>query len=548
MKKIAPLLVVLFLLLSACSTPTPAVVQTAQPTTGGGAENLPATEAVAEPTTAAAVEPTTAPAAAPSAGPKTLVLGLGEESYPQAGWTLESDDAFDMSYIGIIETLVKIDYSGEIVPSLAESWSQVDETTWQFNLRKGVTFTNGEPLNADAVVKSLNYIRNSPTPPRGITKDTFVSVEAADEYTVVIKTSAPDALVPNRLTSPNTGIMAPSAYKAESGPIDPFNTGTGPFILTKDVPNESLTMVKNPNYWGGKVNIDEVTVLLITDPTVRAGMLETGEIDIDIHVPVEQMPVLETNKDITLYRIQQPRTTTLHFNMKKAPLDDLRVRQAISYAIDKEGIVFATLEGIGTPAVGAFGPNEAWTNQDLKGYPYDPEKAKALLAEAGYEAGELTLRIFAYPSRANLPPTAVAIQDMLADVGINVEVRIAQYEPLEADVLAGNFDMMLVSRSHLFDSYDPEAWFASDYSCSGSYNMDFYCNEEFDALLAQARATSDINARFAIYEQLQQILDENAVGVFLNHTDATFGTTSRVLNWQPHPAERFVLTAELDVK
>ncbi len=178
-----------------------------------------------------------------------------------------------MSYIGVLETLVKVDFEGIVVPSLAESWKQVDDTTWEFTLRSGVSFTNGEPFNADAVVKSLQYIMNSPTPPRGITKETFASVEASGDNTVVIKTADFDALVPNRLASPNTGILAPSAYIAESGPVDPFNTGTGPFILTKEVPDQSLDLVKNPNYWGGNVNIDEATVLFVPDPQVRAGML-----------------------------------------------------------------------------------------------------------------------------------------------------------------------------------------------------------------------------------------------------------------------------------
>ncbi len=301
MKKMLFVLLAMMLVLTACA---PAVTPVATSAPVSATEAVAATAAPVEPT-AAAVEPTAAPAeptaapaeptAVPQAGPKKIIVGLGPEDYPQLGWAIDGDDAFSLLYIGVLETLVNIDFEGNLIAGLAESWKQLDDTTWEFTLRSGVTFTNGEPFNSAAVIKALQYVINSPTPPRGITKDTFLSIEASGDNKVVIKTAAFDALLPNRLTSANTGIMAPSAYIAASGPIDPFNTGTGPFILTKQVAEQNLDLVKNPNYWGGKVNIDEATVLFVPDPQVRAGMLQTGEIDIDIHVPVEQIATLETD-------------------------------------------------------------------------------------------------------------------------------------------------------------------------------------------------------------------------------------------------------------
>jgi len=554
MKKLLVILLIMMVVLSACTTsaPTTAPAEPPAPTEPAAkpAEAEPtaaapaATEAVAE-TPEVAVEPTAEPA---PAGPKEVTVGLGPESYPRRGWTIDTDDAFSMAYIGMLETLVKVDFDGSMVPNLAESWSQVDDTTWEFKLREGVSFTNGEPFNADAVVKALNYVKNSPTPPRGITADTFTEIVAVDDYTVQIKTAAFDALVPNRLTSPNTGILAPSAYIAESGPIDPFNTGTGPFILTEEVPDQSLTMLKNPEYWGGDVKLDKATVLFVPDPQVRSGMLQTGEIDINIHVPIEALPILEMNSDLTIERMETPRTTTLHLNMSRPPFNDVKVRQAINYALDRQAIVDATLEGVGAPAVGPIAPSEPWVNSDLVGYPYDPEKAKQLLAEAGYEEGELTVALWTYPARANLPLTAIAIQDMLADVGVNAEVRLAQYDPMAPDVLAGNYDMFIISRNHVLDSFDPEGFFTSDYSCEGSFNMDLFCDENFDTLLAEARGLTDTEARYEIYRQLQSILvDEQAVGGFLNYTEILDGYRNNVLNFKIHPLERFVLTADLDV-
>ncbi len=542
MKRLIFALLAFVLVLSACggaAKTTTAPITT--PTTVATEETATQPPATEEPTAEPVIQHVTPE-------PKTLVVGLGSESYPRRGWTIETDDAFSMSYIGVLETLVKVDYDGDMVPSLAESWTQVDELTWQFNLRKGISFTNGEPFNAKAVVNALDYIRFSPTPPRGITEDTFTSVEAADEYTVMIRTATPDMLVPNRLTSPNTGILAPSAYTAKSGPVNPFNTGTGPFILVEEIPDQSLKVVKNPNYWGGAVNLDEVTILLVPDPQIRAVMLQTGEIDINIHLPVEQLPILEADPNITVLRMPTTRTTTLYLNMSRPPFDDLRVRQAVAYAIDKEAIVNATLEGAGTPAVGPISLSEVWVNNDLQGYPYNLDMARQLLAEAGYAEGQLTVGLWTYPARANLPLTALAIQDMLSKVGINVEIRIGQYDAMAPDVLAGNYDMFIISRNHVLDNYDPEGFFSSDYSCTGSFNMSHFCDEEFDTLLAQARKTADVEARYDIYRQLQSILvDKQCVGVFLNYTQIIDGVRSNVLNFQLHPLERYVLTAELDI-
>lgn len=546
MRRILPLLIVLVLILSACSTPTPAPLTTEQ--TEPDAQTEEAAIETAESAEAEAVEPTEEPASSEPAEPKRLTFGFGQETYPMRGWTVDTDDAFSMAYIGILETLVKIDFDGQMVPNLAESWTMVDDLTWEFTLRKDVAFQNGEPFNAAAVIKSLEYVRNSPTPPRGISPTTFESVEATDDYTIVIKTASKDSLMPNRLTSPNTGILAPSAYTAESGPVDPFGTGTGPFILSEVVPEQSLFLVKNPNYWDGEVNLDEIEVLFIPDAQVRAGMLQTGEIDIDIHVPAEQVPLLEMDSSMTIYKVEYPRTTTLHLNMSRPPFNDLRVRQAVAHAIDTEGIVIATLENVAAPGIGPMAPSEVWVNPDLVGYPYDPEKAKSLLAEAGIEEGSLTVGLWTYPTRANLPPTAVALQNMLSQVGINVEIRIAQYDPLEPDVLAGNYDMFIISRSHVTDNYDPEGFFTSDYSCEGSFNMALFCDEKFDALLAQARTLLDPNARYDIYRQLQTIIvDEQAAGIFLNYTMYIDGVRNNVLNFQAHPLERIMVTKDLDV-
>jgi peptide/nickel transport system substrate-binding protein len=190
----------------------------------------------------------------------------------------------------------------------------------------------------------------------------------------------------------------------------------------------------------------------------------------------------------------------------------------------------------------------AWINPGLRGYNYDPERAKALLAEAGYAEGQLNISIWAYSERPELPTIALAIQDMLKKIGVAAEVRVAPYASMEADVLGGSYDLFLLSRGYLVDVYDPEGFLAADYTCEGSYNLSNYCNEAYDALISQARTLDSPEDRYALYRQAQAILlDEDAVDVFLTYEVRVFAHNNAVVNYRPHLLAQYTLTPELDV-
>lgn len=484
-----------------------------------------------------------APSAPQPAGPKRLTIT--ETFWPDNGYAIESDDAFSLSAWGVTETLLKVDFDGQIKPMLAESWERLDDLRWSIKLRQGVTFQNGEALTAEAVVTAFQYLLAAETPPRGLSPENIASIESTDAQTILITTVAPDALIPNRLTGPSYGILAPSAYS--STPPTVRGMGTGPFVIVDEVPDQSVTLAKNEQYWGGEIQLDEVTILAVPDGEVRATMIRTGEVDIAEHLPIPQLPILETEQGLTVIRTAQPRTTTMYLNHKQGPLVDVRVRKAVLHAIDKSALVAAVLEGVGAPAAGPFAPNEVWVNPELTAEAFDPEKAKAFLSEAGLDEGELTLNIWTYPVRSNLPPTAVAIQQMLADVGIGAEVRIAPYNVLEPTVREGNFDIFIVSRGHLLDNYDPEGFLQADIGCEGSFNLSGYCNETIDAQLAEARTLVDAEARYAIYRAIQQTIFEDVACIWLDYTEQIYATTDTVVNYQPHPLEYYLLTPELDI-
>ena len=477
-------------------------------------------------------------------GTKRLVIN--EVFWPDSGMAIETDDAFALSRWGTIEGLVKIDFEGRLGPGLAESWEQRDETTWVFTIRSDVIFQNGEPFNAEAVATALNYLLEGETPPRGLEPENIVSIDVEDEKTLVVTTAAADALFPNRLSGPSLGILAPSAYN--STPPNVMGTGTGPFILTEVVPGQSAILVKNENYWGGPVNLDEIEVLATPEGEMRATMLRTGEIGLASQLPVPQVPLLEADNELTIVRNPQPRTVTMYLNNDNGPLSDVRIRRAVLHAIDKAALVAGVLEGIGQPAAGPFSPSEVWANTDLTADTFDPDQARALLDEAGVAEGELTLRLWTYASRPDQPPLAVAIQQMLADVGIVADIRVAPYNTLEPDVREGNFDMFIVSRGHLLDSYDPEGFLTADLGCDGSFNLSLYCNPTVDELLAEARTMTDPEGRYELYRQIQAIVfEEDVVDIWLNYTEQLYGYRSDVRNFHPHPLDYYTLTPELDI-
>ena len=273
-----------------------------------------------------------------------------------------------------------------------------------------------------------------------------------------------------------------------------------------------------------------------------------GEIDIANLIAIPQLPLIQAEENLTVFNEARPRTVTAYLNNDNGPMSDLLLRRAVLHALDKRTIVAAILEGVGEAAAGPFAPSEAWANPDLTPDTFDPELASSLLAEAGYGEGELTLRLWTYPSRATQPPIAVAMQQMLGDVGINTEIRIAPYGTLEADVLAGDYDIFIVSRGHLRDTYDPEGYLAADYGCDGGYNLSQYCDAALDELLAEARGLSDSEARNDIYRQVEQIIAaEQVVDIYISYSAELFAHNERVVGFRPHLLNHYMLTTDLDV-
>ena len=478
-----------------------------------------------------------------SAQAQTPKLVVAENFAPRAGFALETDDAQVLTRAGCLEALARIDFDGALKPSLATSWTQSSPTTWEFTLRDGVTFQDGQKLTAETVAAALTSALNAKTPARGFSPRAVKSVEAVGANVVRVTTPAPSVLVPFIMASPNTGILSPAAYK--DGKIDPVGTCTGPFVITEMRGQESITVRRNDGYWGGRVSLAAAEIRFLPDANVRATQVRTGEAHIGRTVPASALAALKRGPGTAIAAVDTPRTSQMLINNKKAPLDNPKLRQAIQAALDLKGIAASLYEGAVEPAVGPFAPAEPWAPKGATPAAYDVKKAQALLAEAGIRPGTLTLELFAYSEKAEFKDLAAIIQEQLKAIGIAVNIRLAAYNALEPDMIAGKYDLALLSRSHLTDVADPYAFLASDYGCKGGYNLSHHCDAAFDEALVKASNDPVPANRHAIYAVAARKLQDDAINVFIIHERGNDAISMRVKNYVQHPLYHYTLSPGL---
>lgn len=470
-------------------------------------------------------------------------ITLAEQFPIRSGFALETDDASTLSRLGCLEPLTRIDFDGKLQPSLSTSWTQTSPTTWEFTLRDNVKFHDGSPLNAEVAANALNKLLKVASPARAFSPKEIKSIEAVGDKVVRVTTQAPSVLVPYRLASTNTGILSPAAYK--DGKINPVGTCTGPFIITSIVEKEGAALKRNDAYWGGPVALESATIRFIPDGNTRALQIRTGEAQVSGTIPA--ITIDQLGNTIQAIKVDTPRTSTLLLNNKKGPLADVKIRKAVEAAIDTSAIASVAFAGAAHPAVGPFSPQQPWAPKEAKATTRDIAKAKALLKEAGIAPGALKLGLYAYTEKTEFKDVAAIIQAQLKEVGIQVNIRLADYNALEPSMLSGEYDMALLSRNHLFDVADPIGYLTSDYTCGGSYNLSHYCNPELDAKVKKAGSIVDQAERHALYAEIGKELKEDAVSVWLVHEQRVDAVSKNVSNFKVHPHQHYALTKDVSL-
>lgn len=450
---------------------------------------------------------------------------------PRSGLSPLSDDAFKLSRWSTAETLVVLDDNGDARPALATAWTR-SGATWTFTLRGGVTFHDGTPLTADAVVRSLDKAAHAAPKPR-VLDGVELSARAVGEHSVAVTTGTEDPLLPHRLSSPQLSILAAKAYAGKT--VDPKGAGTGPFVLTEVKGATSAKLDRYADYWGKKAKAPGIDVRFVPDGAARAAALRSGEADIVEAVPVAQAALLDPD---LITEVPMPRTNTLYLNTERGAFKDPGLRAAARAAVDAGTIVKSTYEGRADVAKGLLGPAVPWA-AELRG----PVRGAAATDPKGAE-----ITIGTFTDRTELPEVAQMLQQQFQKAGFRVKLEVREYANIEADALAGAFDAFVLSRATMLDSGDPAAYLYSDFASDGSFNISHLADPEVDRALTEAAKTAPgPRRREALIAAEAAVLTTNAA-IPLLHERVIQGDARNVVNAAHDPRERVLVTADTYIR
>ena len=491
------------------------------------------TQAPAAATQAPATQPP-APTEAPP--PMPQVLKIANTANITTWDPIESFSTEAAYMANVYEQLLRINPPGSTemyTPLLAESWeSNADGTVWTFNLRPGVTFHDGEPMNADAVVKSLDAARE-----RG--GASFIwwmveSIEAVDDLTVQfnLSSSAPVDLIASSLYG--AWIVSPKALDAAAADenywANGVEAGTGPYFIESYVPDQEIVFQKFEEYWGGWEDdqFDTVLVQIIPEALTQQQLLESGSVDLATSLPRDNYATFMNNPDYTYFEEPSFFNYVGFFNTLRPPLDNAKVRQALSYAIPYDDIIQIGVKGLGTQSRGPV-PAGVWPwSPDVNQYTYDMDKAKELLKEAGHEGGGFSLRLTYAAENATHEAYAPLIKDAYAELGVDVTIEAIAFGTQWAEAKndpANAQDMFLLLYWPTYsDAGSDNLWSMFYYTEKPFFNLSYWNNSDFNALVDEAigLTVSDPAASQAKYIEAMNLLVEEAAGLFFFDTKAVF--------------------------
>ena len=444
----------------------------------------------------------------------------------------------------VVERLIYMEEDGSLTPMLATGWDSNDEgTVWTFDIREGVEFHDGEPLNAEAVATNLRrFVNPDVGAAYAFLLGTVEEIEAVSEYELQLSLSQPFAPILSHLSHSFIGIVSPAQLEGLA-PEDTIEipVGTGPYEMVDWSRGDSISLEVNEDYYGDTPDIPNVRFEFIPESSAQIVALETGEVDAMMRVPPQEVERLEDDPNIEVVRESSVRTIYIGFNNLKEPFNYARVRRALNHAVNKEEIVNGLFEGFtvaDAPVVPAvFG------HESVGPYEYDPERARELLAEAGYPDGfEMTIHhpTGRYPLDATV---AEVIQDQLSEVGVDVTLETREWSsyldftgqpPEEAE-----YDSFLLGWGTvtLDADYGLYALLHSNQWNPNGNNRGFYENEEVDALLDEARVTTDQAAREELYAEAIEIIWNDAPWIFLYNQGQINANRTYVEGLIHHPLE-----------
>lgn len=482
-----------------------------------------------------------------------LVLGattgfFGAESLDVAyNW-----DGWIMSIYGISENLYRLDENIEPQPWIAESVETPDENTWVFTIRDGVTFSNGKTVDAKAVKACFErtYEKNE----RADSTLKIKSMEA-DGMKFTIVTPEPNPTLLNDLCDPLLGI-----YDATEEPDEELGVScTRPYVATSFTAMTDVKMRANENYWGGAPKADTVELKIIDDQDALDMALANGEIDLIAQETANGASKFTDTSKYTTDTVTTTRANFLSFNLKTEGLDDLAVRQAINYCIDREGYADVVYQGFATPCYGIYPDNLAFGGTDglnLTVDSYDADKAKEILADAGYQDTDgdgildkdgvnLSFKVLTYSYNDNCIQLADMLQAELSQIGI--ELSIETQDVLDDPLASGDFDLAILNYA-MAPIGTPSYFINMLFTTGASNNYGGYSNEKVDALAAEIGTTSDNDKVVSLTRELEQQVLDDMPFAFVADQQLIFVYSNKVKGVQINPTEYYLVTNTLSVE
>lgn len=471
-----------------------------------------------------------------AAGPKRGgVIDVAISSWYQTLDPMVSTSGHDRHLLyNLYNTLLAINENFELIPELAESWTVIDEETIEFSLRRGVTFHDGTPFDAEAVKFNLERMMHDPISARKTELQAIDTVEAIDSHTVRLNLKYPDAGLLYALADRAGMMVSPAAVQAHSGPRGLTNepVGTGPFKLDGILLDDHVRLVRFEGYWEeGLPYLDGVRFRPVLEEPAKVIGLRAGELHIIDTVPPRDVNAVRRDSRLRYYEVDGTGTNQVLFNLRVEPFDNKLVRQALNYAIDRQAMVQALLFGHGTPARGPFAPSRGYAyHPDLEGYEYNPQKARELLAEAGYPDGfTMVLDVI---NRSADRQWGEALQGFWSEIGVTVELRPTEQTTLQ-DRWLNQPDHPTNIRSWGAGTLNPDLDLIRTFHSEGWWNWGGYKNEQVDELIAQIRRTYDEAERHRLYRAVQELVVDDAPNINLFHQTVRYATAGNVQGFVP---------------
>lgn len=435
----------------------------------------------------------------------------------------------------LYDTLVRLDAQMRATPGLATAWRPLSPTTWQFTLRRGVKFHNGEAFDGQAVKFSIEFMKRKSS--RYATRlRNITAAEVVSPDTVNIITAEPDPVLPKRLAVGWTAMVPPGyVQKVGEDGLGQKPVGTGPFRFVEFVKGERIVLERNAQYFAGPPKLEQVVYRVVPDAAARAAALRAGDVDITMRLLPVQLDELRRDPNLQVQSVPGMRTYYVALpNWKpEAPWAHKKVRQALNQGVDIDAIIQHVLLGAARPASAVYGPESFGYDGSVPRPRYDPARARQLLGEAGYPNGftaELSVTPGAYPFAKE---AAEAIAGQLQQIGVTINVRPREQAVQAQDWVDHRLELFYEGQvSHFADADLPLRTFFR----SGQTYL-FFADEQLEKLIDRAAVELDEKVRLRLYAQLQRELVELAPVIFLYQLEDIYGSRRRVHGFQPKPNE-----------